>query len=64
MERIATSFRKMYEKVVKEVGPKGNPECPAYVRLAKKCDREIFQKAEIKLGMTLMNLLWKFQPPI
>ena len=46
-DRSTTSLRKRYQKALKEVAPTGNPECPAYVRLAKKCDRDIFQKAEM-----------------
>ena len=49
-DRSTTSLRKRYQKALKEVGPTGNPECPAYVRLAKKCDRDIFQKAEMQIG--------------
>ena len=35
---------------MKEVGPTGDPNCPAYVRLAKKCNRDIFKKAEMQIG--------------
>ena len=49
-DRSTTSLRKRYQKALKKVGPKGKPEFPAYVRLGKKCDRDIFQKAEMQIG--------------
>ena len=57
MERTTTSLRTRYQKAVKEVSPTGNPNCPVYVRLAKKCDRDVFQRQKYKLVMILMNLL-------
>ena len=50
MERTITSLRKRYQQIVREVGPIGNSDYTAYVRLAKKCDRDIFEKAEIQIG--------------
>ena len=48
--RTSTSIRKRYQRVLKDVGPKGDPNFPSYVRLAKKCDRDIFKKAEMGMG--------------
>ena len=56
-DRSTTSLRKRYQKELKDVGPIGNPEYPVYVRLAKKCDRYIFQKVEMQIGDDLEESL-------